>query len=190
MKKFIITESQLDKILLTESKTSQEYKDIGIKLLLSHIKKKYPYIINISYTYGDHKIYGTLLPINIEFDLLKFYEVTNEKPRYNSIEILTDTHRFMESYTTGDDYRGFVFVDKLEEDLKNYYKTLPPHMRYSKFEGFTDDELSIIGLRSGIFFSPKEIKDWQNEKEPIRLSISNFIPVITDMDKLKEMFFN
>ena len=189
MKKFIITESQLDKVLLIESKTSQEYRDIGLKLLLSHIKKRYPYITNISYDHDGLKTYGTLLPINIEFDLLKFYEVTNEKPRYSSIDILMDTHHFMDAYAAGDDYSGYVFVDELEGDINSYYKILPPHMRYSKFEGFTDDELIIVSRR-GITFGLDQMKIWQNEKEPIKLSVSKFIPVITDMDKLKEMFFN
>ena len=65
--------------------------------------------------------------------------------------------------------------------MNSFYQHLPAYMRYSIFEGFSDDK-----LEKAVAMSLEGAKRWQDEKEPVNMEISYWQPKV-DFDKLKEM---
>lgn len=167
-----------------------KYKKAGFKLLLNHIKKKYPFVIEITPNISSLENYGTLMTIEVKFDLNKFYKFTNTTfPKsYKESEYLMDLLKndgyYLMRYVD-DEYEkdfGSGYNDAFINHMNSYYSRLPEYMRYYQFEGWSDEmltnKLNNLSLDSG--------KRWQEEKNPISLSINKWIPEV-DLDKLKEM---
>lgn len=175
---------------IQENKEKKNQKDKTFTLLTKFLKKKYPYILNIKPNYVDLKKYGTLIGIDINFDLNKFYNVTNTNPpeRYLMsnfmLDLLRDSHNYLFSYVDDIDRKNFSseYNNNFEKDMNEYYSKLPDYLSITQYENWTDDE---IERNEDKFFNPETIKKYRDiEKKPIKLHINKWFPVV-DINKLK-----
>ena len=159
-----------------------KYQKAGLKLLLKHIKRDYPFIIELIPDYDLIGKWGTHLFINIKFDLEKFYEVngTNPPKRYIDkpylLDLLNDSGSYLMRYVENDlnDEFGNEYNKAVEKELNAFYKHLPDYMRLSKYEGWEESDFEKIDRHNiGIDF----FKRWQSQKEALDINISEWIPV-------------
>lgn len=138
----------------------------------------------------DLKKYGTLIGVDINFDLNKFYNVTNTNPpeRYLMsnfmLDLLRDSHSYLFSYVDDIDRKNFSseYNNNFEKDMNEYYSKLPDYLSITQYENWTDDE---IERNEDKFFNPETIKKYRDiEKKPIKLNIDKWFPVV-DINKLK-----
>lgn len=165
-----------------------KYKKAGFKLLLNHIKKKYPFVINIKPNFESFEKYGTFMSIDIEFDLVKFYKSGAPFPKnYITNEYLLGLLQlegyYLMRYTDESDKEEYASDYNAEfiKYMNSFYSHLPDYMRYSIFEGWSDKK-----IENELAMSLEMGKRWQDEKEPIKVEISYWQPKV-DFDKLKEM---
>jgi hypothetical protein len=172
MRTYIITESQLDKLVSND-------KEKGIKILSTLIRNRFPYILSIDI----NSVTNDTLYINLHVDLNKFYEITNTTPpreyfektgidgEYFLLDLLNNTGLYMMRYVDQEykeDY-SWEFNSKLEKLFSNYYKSLPSSVTYKKLENYTGDESFLI--------------TWRDEKVPMDIKIETIYPQV-DVDKL------
>lgn len=165
-----------------------KYKKAGFKLLLNHIKKKYPFVTGIKPNLETFERYGTFMSIDIEFDLVKFYKSGVPFPKNYIIskvlwELLEQEGYYLMRYvdeSVEEDYSADYNAEFIKY-MNSFYSHLPDYMRYSIFEGFSDDK-----LKKSVSMSLEGAKRWQDEKEPVKMEISYWQPKV-DFDKLKEM---
>jgi hypothetical protein len=165
-----------------------KYKKAGFKLLLNHIKKKYPFVTGLKPNLEAFERYGTFIPIDIEFDLVKFYKSGAPFPKnyivYKSLwELLEQEAYYLMRYTDESAKENYSsdYNSEFTKYMNSFYSHLPDYMRYSIFEGYSDDQ-----LEKETSMSLESAKRWQNEKEPVRTEISYWKAKV-DFDKLKEM---
>jgi hypothetical protein len=171
-----------------------KYHKAGFKLLTNYIRKKYPFILDVTLSSDNKTWYGTAIVVDIKFDLEKFYQFENVYPpkKYDDAPFLYRSlgrpglylGRYVDDnfndYNGGYDRFGYKYNDEVKEELDRFYKHLPEYMRFFIFEGFEDSD----------FKSQKEYRDgdldfykkWQNKKEPVHINIGNWIPVF-DLSK-------
>lgn len=165
-----------------------KYKKAGFKLLLNHIKKKYSFVIGIKPNLQAFEKYGTFMSVDIEFDLVKFYMSGVPFPKNYIInkvlwELLEQEGYYLMRYvdeSVEEDYSA-DYNSEFIKYMNSFYSHLPNYMRYSIFEGFSDDK-----LQKTVSMSLEGAKRWQDEKEPVKMEISQWQPKV-DFDKLKEM---
>ena len=164
-----------------------KYHNAGFKLLLKHIKIKYPFITEIIPDYAGIKRYGTFLSIDLKFDLEKFYKETGTHPprHYEEkpylYELLTEPGAYLTRYTTSefDNKFGYEYNNAVAKELNAFYSRLPLYMRFSKYEDFSEgDFINIDRHGLGLEF----FKKWQDSKEPMDINIGYWIPVF-DLSK-------
>jgi len=162
----------------------------GLKLLTSSMRKKYPFINGFDINPLSFERYGTLITVNIRFDLEKFYTFYNVGPPeryYKSTYLFANMNQprgYLMSYVDDKDedmFRG-EFNNTLEKSMDTYYKHLPSDMTITKFQGWSDEELERqqeeYGITSSGFYNK-----WRDSNEPIDLRISDFVPENFDVSK-------
>jgi hypothetical protein len=126
---------------------------VGFKILISIVRKKYPFIKDMTIpfpldTYGSFLIPNVVIDLE---DLWKFYNVT--PPMYYKdspflYKLLKEPHSFLMAYVD-DQYEkefGHEFNNDLEAYMTSAYRSLPNDMKYlqyEKWEGQDDIESSI-----------------------------------------------
>ena len=162
----------------------------GLKLLTSSLRKKYPFINGFDVIPTSFERYGTLITVNIRFDLEKFYKYYNVGPpkRYFDATYLftnmTIPRGYLMSYVDDEDEDNFrnEFNNTLEKSMNTYYEHLPSDMTITKFQGWSDEELirqqEEYGVRTPGFYSK-----WRDSGEPVDLRISDFVPENFDVTK-------
>ena len=154
----------------------------GFKLLLTHIKRKYPFIISISVNYNDIKKYGSLMGFDIQFDLNMFYELMNINPPANYLknpyllDLLNDKGTYLFRYVDDDIKNKFSseYNDRVERHINEYYKRLPDYMTIHPYDGWSDKE--IEDLEKEREYNPGFIKR-MFKGDSLKLSLANWIPV-------------
>lgn len=159
-----------------------KYQKAGLKLLLKHIKRDYPFIIELIPNYDLIAKWGTHLFVDIKFDLEKFYKVTGTNPpkRYEEhpylYELLTNEGGYLMRYVENElnDKFGSEYNKQVDRELNAFYKHLPEYMRFSKYEGWEESDFEAVDKHNiGVEF----YKKWQSQKEPLDVHISVWIPV-------------
>lgn len=165
-----------------------KYKKAGFKLLLTHVKKKYPFVINIIPNLESFYKYGTLISFDIEFDLAKFYKVTGTQPPENYftneylLELLELDGAYLMRYVDDslrDEYSS-NYNEEFIKHMSSLYSNLPSYMRYSVLEGFSNQELANVGM------SLESLKRWQEKEEPLTIHLNLWKPKV-DFDKIKDL---
>jgi len=162
----------------------------GLKLLTSAMRKKYPFINGFDVIPTSFESYGTLVTMDIMFDLEKFYKKYNVGPpeRYYKSPYLfrnMDQPRgYLMTFVDEDDEDNFrnEFNTELEKSMNVYYRHLPSDMTITKFQGWSDEELDRhaedYGITSSGFYNK-----WRDSNEPVELRISEFVPENFDVTK-------
>ena len=158
-----------------------KYQKAGFKLLLKHIRLKYPFILEIIPDTNSFERYGTMMTVSLKFDLEKFWESTGAYPdkKYEETPYLYTVYQNTGLYLfryVADELREKFGVDynhEIEDEINRFYKHLPDYMRLSNFEGWSDerienDEFNRIGKEFYI--------KWREKKEPVKLSLNEWIP--------------
>jgi hypothetical protein len=128
-------------------------QQMGFKVLISIVRKKYPFIKDITIPIPLDQ-YGSFMIPNIIFDLedlWKFYNVTppmNYKDSPYLYKLLKSPHSFLMAYVDDqyEDKFGYQYNNQLEEYMYTAYRSLPKDMKYlqyEKWEGQDDVESSI-----------------------------------------------
>lgn len=159
----------------------------GFKLLLTHIKRKYPFVISIIPNFEELNKYGSLMGIDIKFDLNKFYDITNTEPPKHYLEskylleLLHDKGGYLFRYVDSEnkDEFGSSYSDEVERHLNEYYKRLPGFMKVEPYHGWSDEKISDLEKERD--YTPGWVKRMY-EGESIKLSITYWLPVF---DKTK-----
>ena len=154
---------------------------MGFKVLVSIVRKKYPFIKDITIPI-PLDTYGSFLIPNIIFDLedlWKFYDVTPPSYYKDSpylYKLLKEPHSFLMAYVD-DQYErefGYEFNNELEEYMHLAYRSLPNDMKYlqyEKWEGLDDIESSVksdqitAGFRIREFIPIFDPTPYYNEEE-------------------------
>ena len=181
MKKYIVTESQLNRLL-----TEDDSKTRGFQVLTRLMKKEYPFIIELI-PRDVEEGYDTYHTIDVLFDLNKFYDFTGTKPpdRYlkpHMLNLLEERGMFLYRYVNEeyeDDY-SIEYNMKLENLMNHLYQRLPREMRITKFEGKSDEYFVRTTATNQ---QPEFYIKWRDEKEPIVLEVGYFYPQV-DVNKL------
>lgn len=163
-------------------------QEAGLKLLKSSLRKKFPYITDVKFNLDKIEKYGTMIGVDIYFDLDKLYSVTNTYPQeiyltHPTIRTLLKEPRSYLMTFMDDQFRpdyGMDFNAKLEKSMNTYYKNLPPGMCLTRYEGWSDDRLRD---NSSEMLPADFYTKWRDEKEPVDLRIDNFIPIINKDSK-------
>lgn len=163
----------------------------GLKLLTSSMRKKYPFINGFDVIPESFERYGTLITVNIRFDLEKFYTFYNVGPpkRYfDATYLFTNMNvprGYLMSYVDDKDEDKFrnEFNNTFEKSMNTYYEHLPSDMTITKFQGWSDEELEryqqeFAGVSITNFYSK-----WRDSGEPADLRISDFVPENFDISK-------
>lgn len=161
----------------------------GLKLLTSSMRKKYPFINGFDIIPESFERYGTLISINIRFDLEKFYSYYNVGPpkRYfDATYLFTNMNvprGYLMSYVDDEDADKFrnEFNSTVEISMNTYYKHLPSDMTITKFEGWSDEVLERHELYNSSI--PNFFIKWRDSGEPVDLRISDFVPENFDVSK-------
>ena len=150
---------------------------MGWKILISIVRKKFPYIKDLLIPYSIH-MYDSMMSIDIVFDLNDLYRIYKVGPpeKYKEFPFLYDSLNDEGSYLlryVDDQYDhmfGSTFNKKLEEYITLAYSSLPPDMRVNQYEAInpTEDTLQYT---------------WKNERETTRINLHRFIPIF-DENKL------
>lgn len=126
---------------------------MGWKVLISIVRKKYPFIKDITIPIPLNQ-YGTFLIPNIVFDLEDLWDFYNVTPPMYYIDnpflfkLLDQSHSYLMTYVD-DQYEGKFgnnFNNQLEQYMYNAYRSLPKDMKYLQYEswkGENDIESSI-----------------------------------------------
>ena len=168
---------------INESLDSASAKDKGLEILTRHAKKKYPFIKKIVRSPYPmmHAVY-----VNIEFDLMKFYELTGTHPGEDYIkhdylaELLMEEGSYLARYVAKEfegDF-GFEYNHELEDYLTKYYQRLPYYLTHKQYEELTDEGMDEIILKY-----PTQRKEWlikwKEEELPAAIKVDKFIPIGT-----------
>lgn len=154
-----------------------------IKLLTRMLQLKYPYILRII---PQRVVNGSLLTINIEFDLNKFYDVTNIKPGFDyDLDYLPTPSPYLFSFVDfRDDSRvnqfGFVFNDKIEEYLKRLNSSQSFKNRIKAYDGLSDEQLHDISLDFGTRI--EYLRRWKEEGDSVSFTITDWVPKLNLTD--------
>ena len=159
----------------------------GFKLITSHIKRKYPFVIEVIPKFDDIKKYGSLMGVDIKFDLNKFYDITNTKPPRQYIDhpflldLLNNSGSYLFRYVDEDKKDEFSseFNQDVEWHINEYYKRLPDYMKLNSYYGWSDEKLQDVEQTHN--YRPGFLKDVLGD-EAIRMSITDWVPVF---DKTK-----
>jgi len=170
-----------DSINEAEEKINSKQK--GLEVLTTHAKKKYPFIKKI--TRSDYPILATLY-VNIEIDLMKFYEITGTHPgeeyiKYDYLaELLMEDGSYLNRYVADEftnDY-GFEYNHEMDDYLTKYYQRLPKYLIYKQYEELTDEGMDEI-----ISKFPNQNKEWltqwKGEEQPAVVKVDKFIPIVS-----------
>jgi hypothetical protein len=156
-------------------------QQMGFKVLISIVRKKYPFIKDITIPIPLDQ-YGSFMIPNIIFDLedlWKFYNVTppmNYKDSTYLYKLLKHPHGFLMSYVDDqyEDKFGYQYNNQLEEYMHTAYRSLPNDMKYLQYEkwgGQDDIESSIkadqitAGFRIRDFVPIFDPSPYHNEEE-------------------------
>ena len=177
-----INESTYDKI-------PKEKKDIGFYMLFKTLRLRYPFIIDIIPNLDKLKLYGTLLHFDVVFDLNKFYEITNTHYDYHYqnkdhlLELLKNDHHYLSTYTDST-FRDQIndFDKEIRTFMNNYYATIKPDMRYSKFDLWDEDDFRNSD-------NPEFYLKWSKDKESPMVDAGHWFSVV-DIEKLKKINLN
>ena len=153
----------------------------GFKLITSHIKRKYPFVIDVIPKLDEIKKYGSLIGVDIKFNLNKFYDVTNTTPPREYIkhpfllDLLNNSGSYLFRYVDEDmkDEFSSEFNSEVERHINEYYKRLPDYMRVNSYYGWSDEELQDYEERHS--FRQGWIKKSFGD-EAIRMSITDWLP--------------
>jgi len=165
-----------------------KYQVAGIKLLLNHIKRDYPFIIDLTPEYKLFELYGTHLYLNVKFDLEKFYKITGAYPPKNYAEspflyeLLTYNGSYLMRYVDDEliDEFGSKYNNLINRELNAFYKRLPDYMRLSQFEEWEETKFDTKTV------DLKFYKNWQEEKKAVDVGIKVWIPVFDYSKYYKE----
>ena len=114
---------------INESLSEVEIKEKGLDILTRHAKKKYPFIKRI--TRSDYPMLHALY-VDIEIDLMKFYEFTHTHPGKEYIEkdfltpLLFDRGSYLTRYIADEfakDY-GWEYNESMEKYLTKFIHSL------------------------------------------------------------------
>ena len=150
---------------------------MGWKILISIVRKKYPYIKDLPIPYSIYQ-YDSMMSIDIVFDLNDLYRMYKVGPpeNYKEFPFLYSTLNEEGSYLLRyvdeqyDHMFGSVFNKKLEEYITMAYSSLPPDMRVNQYESINDPEDSLQYR-------------WRLKRETTRINLNRFIPIF-DKNKL------
>ena len=162
----------------------------GLKLLTSSMRKKYPFINRFEIKPNSFKRYGTLVSMDIKFDLEKFYKYYNVGPPKRYFEHtflfshLAQERSYLMSYVDNEHEDMFrnEFNSVVEKNMNTYYEHLPSGMTLTKFEGWSDEELEQHSRQWDVI-SPSFYLEWRNSREPVDLRLSDWIPENFDVTK-------
>jgi hypothetical protein len=126
---------------------------VGFKVLVSIVRKKYPFIKDITIPV-PLDTYGTFLVPNIIFDLEDLWKFYNLKPPnyYEDhpylYKLLKHSHSYLFTYLDDQYDKQFSgnFNDLIEKYMHTAYRSLPNDMKYlqyEKWQGSDDVESSI-----------------------------------------------
>ena len=168
---------------INESLDDVTARDKGLEILTRHAKKKYPFIKKI--VRSDYPMYHAVY-VNIEFDLMKFYEITGTHPGEEYIkhdylaELLMEGSSYLARYVAKEfegDF-GFEYNHEMDEYLTKYYQRLPKYLIYKQYEELTDEGMDEIILKY-----PSQNKEWltqwKSEELPAVVKVDKFIPIGT-----------
>ena len=168
---------------LNESLDDVTARDKGLEILTRHAKKKYPFIKKI--VRSDYPMYHAVY-VNIEFDLMKFYEITGTHPGEEYIkkdylaELLMEGSSYLARYVADEfvDNYGWEYSHEMDEYLTKYYQRLPKYLIYKQYEELTDEGMDEIILKY-----PSQNKEWltqwKSEELPAVVKVDKFIPIGT-----------
>ena len=156
-------------------------QQMGFKVLTSIVRKKYPFIKDITIPIPLDQ-YGSFMIPNIVFDLedlWKFYDVTPPMIYKDSpylYKLLEQPHSFLMAYVDDqyEDKFGYQYNNQLEEYMYTAYRSLPKDMKYlqyEKWDGEDDIESSIksdqitAGFRIRDFVPIFDVTKYYNKEE-------------------------
>lgn len=170
-----------DSINEAEEKINSKQK--GLEVLTTHAKKKYPFIKRI--TRSDYPMMHAMY-VNVEFDLMKFYDVTRTHPGEDYImhdflaELLMEEGSYLARYVANEfegDF-GWEYNHEMDDYLTKYYQRLPEYLTYKQLEELTDEGMDEIISRR-----PNQKKEWliqwKEDELPVAIKVDRFIPIGT-----------
>lgn len=168
---------------INESLSEVEIRQKGLEVLTTHAKKKYPFIKKI--TRSDYPMMHAMY-VNIEFDLMKFYEITGTHPGEEYImhdylaELLMEESSYLARYVADEfvDNYGWEYSHEMDEYLTKFYQNLPSYLVYKQYEELTDEGMDEIILKY-----PSQNKEWltqwKEDQLPAVVKVDKFIPIGT-----------
>jgi hypothetical protein len=150
---------------------------IGFKVLISIVRKKFPYIKDLLIPYPIH-MYDSMMSIDIVFDVNDMYRMYKVGPpeHYKEFPFLYNSLNGEGSYLlryVDDQYDhmfGNTYNKKLEEYITLAYSSLPPDMRVNQYEATNDPEDSLQYR-------------WKIARDTTRINLHRFLPIF-DENKL------
>ena len=153
---------------------------MGFKVLVSIVRKKYPFIKDITIPIPLDQ-YGSFLILNIVFDLedlWKFYDV--KPPAYYSEnrylhKLLEQSHSYLMTYIDDqyDGNFGYEYNNQLEHYMYTAYRSLPKDMTYLQYEKWDGDDNDI----------ETSIK---KDQHTVEFRIREFVPIFDSSKYYKE----
>jgi len=145
-------------------------QQMGFKVLISIVRKKYPFIKDMTIPI-PLDTYGSFLIPNVIFDLedfYKYYNVTPPKTYQHApylYELLNQRHAYLMTYVDEQyaEQFGFQYNNVLEEYMYDAYRSLPKDMKYLQYErwdGQDDIESSI-----------------KSDQHTVEFRIRDFVPI-------------
>ena len=153
---------------------------MGFKVLISIVRKKFPFIKDITIpipldTYGTFLVPNIIVDIE---DLWKFYNVTppmNYKDRPYLYDLLKSPRAYLFTYV--DDQYEKQFSGNLNELIESYmhtaYRSLPNDMKYLQYEKWQGGEYTIEST-------------FKSNKLTVEFRIREFIPIFDPSPYYKE----
>lgn len=189
--------------VLKEENSKIDPKKKAFELITNVVKKKFPFIKNISVNYNPKNINLYDTPMLIEFDLAEFYEYSKSKPPSRpwietadeKVDSLDESQSYLMLFINQNlDFDrqkyGWEFNKKILDIINNYYSRLPKWMTHTQFEGMSDQELVDFAIeknRPDTDWGKEFYIRWRDSEEPIQFDIRSFVPII-NKEKLRKYY--
>ena len=142
-------------------------QQMGWKVLTSIVRKKYPFIKDITIPIPLDQ-YGSFLIPNIIFDLEDLWKFYNTKPPtyYNDnpylYKLLKQPHSYLMTYVD-EQYEGkfgYEYNNQLEQYMHDAYRSLPKDMKYLQYEKWDGEDDIETSIKSDQYTVEFRIRDF------------------------------
>lgn len=185
MIQFIINENQLKKLLDDSDGVPKMYKQ-AFNYVAKRLKMKFPYITDIKIVdYGEKT--GTLITVNIIFNLVDFYVYTKTTPfigfldNEESITYLKEERPYLfgfidSQYANRLTNFGSSHNNSIEDMIRKILIEIPEKFRPKNFYNWTDDDFKTLA-KTGLL-TVNEYKRWANQNDIPDIMVLGWTPVV------------